>query len=93
MYTTGIKVSQFMEALDPHGRDFEEPWKVLAEGMMPGIRKHWTAFTYARQRQQVWTCPGYPKAYVFLEHTQNNIHPLAEEAFSCPEKIFYDDWE
>jgi hypothetical protein len=69
--TTGVKVSQFMEALDPHGRDFLEPWKVLAEGMMLGIRKH----------------------YVFLKHTQNNIHPLAKEAFSCSEKIFYDDWE
>jgi hypothetical protein len=78
----GIKFAQLARVLEQHYEDVVKSWQGEAGYMALAIRKpHWTVFTYPEQKRWAWCCRGIPKVVLFLEQTEDEITPLARDAY------------
>jgi hypothetical protein len=81
--TQGLRVGHFLSALEQHAEDALIIWQDEAKIFRQGIQDpHWTDFTTLRQKENVWTHPGYPKFMVFLERADDQTDSPAK--IVCP---------
>ena len=85
----GIRVGQFLDALQQHAGKLLTAWRVQVEHLRRKIGwSHWADFSTTEQKRLPWIYHGSPKFFVFLEqirkrpHTRGVFRTLAQQAYT-----------
>ena len=82
----GIRVGQFLDALQHHASELLSRWLAQAGTIRKGIAAlHWTSFSTAEQMRQQWLHHGCPKFVILFEQTCEGPATLTHNAYTYGE--------